>query len=294
MNKRFWVFATALAMTGAAVAAEMRFDRMSITKAPRVRITEGRWNMQGGVELTLFPQNPEARPLNIKANEIVFAWDTATQSGPQKVDLKGDVQVDGDIGTVASQTAVLDIPGDRLEFTERVTVDSEQFSGVTATQLIYNLANGDIEMSNMTVDRVPIEDMAPAREAPDPMLLTVADIRDWTGIMSAIKAEVAAEAPSPGKRLISLLPEEARAQFHALAPDAQLTDGMKRDFVGQLNRVLQMRQFYDAAAWDNVSLPEPVPALVSAQPESGAELIKLNRGLFEAAYPQFVERKVIQ
>ena len=294
MNKRFWVFAAALAMTGAALAAEMRFDRMSITKAPRVRITEGRWNMQGGVELTLFPQNPEAKPLNIKANEIIFAWDTATQSGPQKVDLKGDVQVDGDIGTIASQTAILDIPSDRLEFTERVTVDSEQFSGLTATQLIYNLANGDIEMSNVTADRVPIEGMSPAREAPDPMMLTVADVKDWAGIISAIKAEVAADAPSPGKRLISMLPEEARAQFNALAPDAQLTDGMKSDFVGQLNRVLQMREFYEAAAWEGVSLPESVQAFVNDQPESGAELIKLNRGLFEAAYPQFVEQKVIQ
>ena len=41
------------------------------------------------------------------------------------------------------------------------------------------------------------------------MLLTVADVTDWRGIIPAIKAQAAARR-RPGKRLVSLLPEEAR------------------------------------------------------------------------------------
>ena len=33
---------------------------------------------------------------------------------------------------------------------------------------------------------------------------------------------------------------------------------------------------------------------IPLQPESGSDLIKMNRGLFEAAYPQFVAQKVAQ
>ncbi|MEA3365236.1 MAG: hypothetical protein U9Q79_06300 [Candidatus Hydrogenedentes bacterium] len=284
----------ALCVAGTAVGGEMKFDRMSITKAPKVKITSGQWNMQGGVELTLFPLNPDEMPLKIKANEIVFAWDPGVQSGPEKVDLTGQVRVDGEIGVISSESASLDIVNDRLVFDQKVAVDSEQFSGLTASHLIYYLETGDIEMTDVTADRVPIEGMGGETEARDPMLLTVGDVKDWNGIIAAIKAQVAADSPSPGKRLISLLPEEARAQFNALAPDAQLTDDMKQDFVEQLNDVLEKKDFYAPAAWEGITLPEPVQALVNAKPEAGSELIKMNRGLFEAAYPQFIVAKVSQ
>jgi hypothetical protein len=67
---------------------------------------------------------------------------------------------------------------------------------------------------------------------------------------------------------------------------------MKKDFVGQLNKVLQRKDFYAAAAWSGVALSEPVQALANAKPASGPDLTKLNRGLFEAAFPQFVAHKV--
>lgn len=294
MKMRVLGLAIALCMAGAVFGGEMKFDRMSITKAPKVKITSGRWNMEGGVELTLFPLNPEEKPLNINANEIVFAWDPGVQSGPEKVDLTGKVHVDGEIGVISSASASLDIVNDRLVFNEEVTVDSEQFSGLTASHLIYHLETGDIEMTDVTADRVPIEGMGGEAEARDPMLLTVADVKDWSGILGAIKAQANADGPSPGKRLISLLPEEARAQFNAVAPDAQLTDGMKENFVEQLNDVLEKKEFYDPAAWEGIALPEPVEALVNAKPESRSELIKMNRGLFEAAYPEFIVPKVSQ
>lgn len=294
MKMRVFALAIACCVAAAAFGAEMKFDRMSITKAPKVKITSGRWNMEGGVELTLFPLNPEEKPLNIKANEIVFAWDPGVQTGPEKVDLSGKVRVDGEIGVISSESASLDIANDRLVFDQKVAVDSEQFSGLTASHLIYHLETGDIEMSDVTADRVPIEGMGGEAEAQDPMLLAVSDVKDWNGIIAAIKAQVAAETPSPGKRLISLLPEEARAQFNAIAPDAQLTGDMKEGFVEQLNDVLARKDFYDPAAWQGVSLPAPVQALVDAKPESGPELIKMNRGLFEAAYPQLIVPKVSQ
>jgi hypothetical protein len=284
----------ALCVAGTAFGGEMKFDRMSITKAPKVKITSGQWNMQGGVELTLFPLNPDEMPLNIKANEIVFAWDPGVQSGPEKVDLTGQVRVDGEIGVISSESASLDIVNDRLVFEQKVAVDSEQFSGLTASHLIYYLETGDIEMTDVTADRVPIEGMGGETEARDPMLLTVGDVKDWNGIIAAIKAQVAADGPSPGKRLISLLPEEAQAQFNALAPDAQLTDDMKQDFIEQLNDVLEKKDFYDTAAWEGIPLPEAVQALVNAKPDAGSELIKINRGLFEAAYPDFIVPKVSQ
>ena len=291
MKKRMWAFALALSVAAGAGAGEMKFDRMSITRAPKVKITEGRWHMQGGVALTLFSRNPDEKPLDIQASEIVFEWQPGEQ--PQKVDLKGNVSVDGEIGTISSQTALLDMTADTLIFTEKVNINSEAFQGISASRFIYHLGDGSIEMDDMvTTDTISLENLGGESEAQDPMLLTVADVTDWQGIIPAIRAQAAAGAASPGKRLVSLLPEEARAQFNAMAADAQLTAGMRKDFVGQLNKVLQRKDFYDAAAWEGTALPEPVQALVNAKPASGPDLIKLNRGLFETAFPQFVARKV--
>ena len=291
MKKRVWACVLSLVVALSTQAAEMKFDRMSITRAPRVKISEGRWHMQGGVALTLFSKDPAEKPLDIQASEIVFEWQPGEQ--PQKVDLKGEVKVDGEIGTISSQSALLDMATDTLVFTEKVKINSEAFPGITASRFTYHLADGSIEMDNMvTTDIISLEHLGGESPAQDPLLLTVADITDWQGILSAIKAQAAAEAASPGKQLLTLLPEEARAQFNALAPEAQLTAGMKKDFVGQLNNVLLRKDFYEAAAWDGVTLTEPVQALALAKPASGSDLIKLNRGLFEAAFPQAVAHKV--
>lgn len=292
MKKRMMVLALAMGLAAAASAGEMKFDRMSITQAPKTKITEGRWHIQGGVALTLFPRNTEEKPLDIKADEITLEWQPGEQ--PQKVDLKGNVNVKGEIGTISSQAALLDMANDSLVFTDQVNINSDQFQGVSASKFIYNLEDGSIDMENMTMTNVSLEGMGGEREARDPMLLTAADVTDWAGIMPAIKAQAAGEGASPGKRLIALLPEDARAQFNALAPNAQLTDGMKRDFVEQLNKVLQKKDFYDTGSWEGIALPAAVQALVDAKPESGSDLIKMNRGLFEAAYPQFVAQKVAQ
>ena len=42
-----------------------------------------------------------------------------------------------------------------------------------------------------------------------------------------------------------------------MAADAQLTAGMRKDFVGQLNKVLQRKDFYDAAAGKAPRCPNP-------------------------------------
>ena len=142
MKKRMWAFALALSVAAGAGAGEMKFDRMSITRAPKVKITEGRWHMQGGVALTLFSRNPDEKPLDIQASEIVFEWQPGEQ--PQKVDLKGNVSVDGEIGTISSQTALLDMTADTLIFTEKVNINSEAFQGISASRFIYHLGTAPL------------------------------------------------------------------------------------------------------------------------------------------------------
>ncbi len=121
-------------------------------------------------------------------------------------------------------------------------------------------------------------------------LLNRADVTNWKQFARELKAAADAPAPSPAKRIWSLLLPPTRELVTGLAkaewPDRYTTSQIAED----LNRLLLQRDFYDAAAWNGVALDAEVSGLLKTNRGSlsQADLCRLNSLLLAAAFPKLV------
>ncbi|GLV55921.1 hypothetical protein KDH_27650 [Dictyobacter sp. S3.2.2.5] len=119
---------------------------------------------------------------------------------------------------------------------------------------------------------------------PQPVL-TLEDILDWASLTQKLNNPAQA---GPGQRVWSLLPTSIQQVITQVAADAtKLTDQVKSDLLTAFNGILQRPDFYQAATFSGLSIPDPVKALLQADTVlSQNEIQKLNRLLLQAAYPQ--------
>jgi ABC-type transport system involved in multi-copper enzyme maturation permease subunit len=123
------------------------------------------------------------------------------------------------------------------------------------------------------------------------------DIVEAPQLAERLKEDGDKEKPSPGKRIWSLLDEDAKKKIEAMAKVG--TDEKRREREGRvvmagmgalrtgLNKLIERRDFYDAVVWGDVSLPKEAKDFLSrgADKLSKAELARMNRLLIEAAFP---------
>lgn len=121
-------------------------------------------------------------------------------------------------------------------------------------------------------------------------LLCTEDVRDWKGLVRQIRGESQAAGPSAGKHLWSLLDDESQEAFIAVA-SAEFPDRYTKGLVaGGISRILERPEFFDDAAWREVSVDEATAALMKQKSAdlTVAEICRRNCGLFAAAYRRFV------
>lgn len=292
---RHAIIATALLAAGLAGAQQggMKFERMQILKpAPIVEIRGGKLHsMQGGIELVLVPGDPSAESLEIRAQDILFTWGAGESSAPERVELKKNVRVRGEMGTILSDEALIDLGRDYLVFTGNAQLNTDLIKEGRASKIEMNLTTRDVTMFNVTSPNIELGAGSDSPEAADPMLLRADDVRDWPGLLARIKAQAQAAPASPGKRIVALLPERAREGLLQLSTDQPPPDSIKQDILKQFNGVLARDDFYDAAAWEGVALDDAVRTGLGTAPASRTERIALNRRLFQAAYPDEVVKR---
>ncbi len=83
--------------------------------------------------------------------------------------------------------------------------------------------------------------------------LTVAQVRDWEGLVADLAAAPASEAPrlQPARRVMELLEEDRRAQIAAAAAAGAVDDPLKQALIDDLNtEVLDRKDFYRPAEDD--------------------------------------------
>lgn len=119
-------------------------------------------------------------------------------------------------------------------------------------------------------------------------------VRNWPELAAKIKAQGADGQASPGSRIWSRLSDDLKAQL-ARFDDQSGGEGLG-DFVGplvdELNDVLGDRSFYDAAAWKEFEPGDEAADLLKrgVASLSGEDVVRLNRLLLEAAYPDEIPR----
>src|ERR1017187_4055317 len=123
-------------------------------------------------------------------------------------------------------------------------------------------------------------------------LLTETDVTDWKNFAQALKAQGGAPAPSPAKRVWSLMKPEAR-DFVTKLIQAEWPDKYtKSQITADLDRLLRQRDLYDEVSWRGVVLSPECAALLTTDRSqlSQADLCRLNMHLLAAAFPNLLAK----
>ena len=129
-----------------------------------------------------------------------------------------------------------------------------------------------------------------AGEAGSP-LLRVADVIDWSTLLTRLCQEAQGDDPAPGKRICQKLPEATAAEL--LNPRASMapTNALKMRLIRELNALLCDARLYEATAWRPVLLGQREAGLVQDLDDGklkDGDVVRLNRRLLELAYPGLI------
>lgn len=238
--------------------------------------------MTGGVEIRLISDDPGLETLPIKARTMRFVYGD-DKANPQRIIMEGGVNVAHPTAQVQADRAEWDFGASEMTFTGSVVMNNERMRDVRAESLTLDFESNRYRMSKVQADRVtlPQED-----RAADPNLLAAGDVTDWSGLVSTFKQQAAADAPSPGRRIYSLLDAEAQRVLGSAPVD--MIVGEKDRFLRQINGVLRNPGLYDEQAWSGVTVGEAARGLLAKAGRSPEETVLMNRWLVHAAYPAHI------
>jgi len=126
----------------------------------------------------------------------------------------------------------------------------------------------------------------------DSMFLAGDGVRDWSSFCSSAQEAGQAQAPSPGKRIWTLLPAEHREAFRNPALGQDLDEERKSRLAIMLNGVMKQKALYEGEAFSEVAVPDEAKELLGRDRDdlSKPEIFRLNRLLLAAAYPDQVAK----
>ncbi len=140
----------------------------------------------------------------------------------------------------------------------------------------------------------------PPDSAGDPAM-AVGDVAAWETFVAEVRRQAALPAPSPGKRLWSMLGEPMRRSLSDLGNQA-LPHDLAADLVDEINAIFRGGKFHDAEAWRGArgKLTGEAAALAARKAQGAAlsdhERMELGRAALEAAFGEQVlkRRRVYQ
>jgi hypothetical protein len=114
--------------------------------------------------------------------------------------------------------------------------------------------------------------------------------RAWQGLCRTLLAQARADTPSVGRRIHALMNAPSWKQVEEISTFKWPYKFVKSEVCRELCRLLERRDFYDAASWQGVMIPEEGRALLARDREelSTEELCRMNALLLRAAYPKAI------
>ena len=238
--------------------------------------------MTDGVRISLLSEDAALEPLPVRANTMHFTWEEGA-SRPSQIVMEGNVQVNHPQGELTADKGVWDFGSGELVFTGNPVMNSDTAKGVRGSKMVVNFNKNTMEIMDMSAAEVPLRgNGAPA----DPSLLDTGDVTDWPGLIDTLKAQMRADAPSPGKQVGAQLDEETRNIMVNVGTDALVQE--KGQLVKAMNSVLKAPGLYDEAAWEGIAPGDEATALLAKDTRTPAEQTRLNRLLLQAAYPEYI------
>lgn len=139
----------------------------------------------------------------------------------------------------------------------------------------------------------------------DPFAVSEDDIVDWSGLVAELRRQRQASDPTPARRPWSFFGAELQQRLAGLGPTDTVSAELAASLLGELNDILDRRDFYDAAAWQDADLGDEAQELLGKGIDSLSprEVVRLNRRLLERAWqgliveavdkPTFVGREIV-
>jgi hypothetical protein len=251
--------------------------------------------LSDGVEITLMSDDPEKKPLPLRANKMKFDWPEKKGTKPSRIILEGKVVVEHPLATVHAEKADWNFEQGILVFTGNPVMSTEQVKELRGERIILNFKENRFEVEKGRAKEIRLNapeaaEGAEGKTAPAPPgpALKESDIADWKGFLAKFVAQAKAGAPSPGKRVAQLL--DAKTRDTMLSSPADMLLKNKGGILKQLNRVLANPKLYDAACWQGIALDADAQALLAQTGLAPPDQMKLNRRLLEAAYSEFLAK----
>lgn len=124
-------------------------------------------------------------------------------------------------------------------------------------------------------------------------LLSEGDIWDWPGFCGKLYAERERKG-TPAARIWGLLPADAQQALEAIAKGTEAGGEGRRSALAALNALLKRLELYERESFAGVYVPlegeELLTRLLEKEGASDEEVLRLNRLLMEAAFPQQLEK----
>ena len=237
-------------------------------------------SMTDGAFIVLTPGDPADPELPIRAKEMHFTWPEGATMATAIV-MTGNVEIKHPKFTVRAQKADWDLDSGLLTFTGNPTIDGGGIEGMKGASFELNTKTNKLRiLGGFRADRVNLQG-GPTSD------FTEADIKDWTGLVDAIKAELKSDASNPGKQLTNLMAPEEKALLQSM--DTAIIVSKKGDLLKQLNKALPNPNLYSEAAWKGIALNENATALLAKEELTPVEQAQLNRLLLKAAYAKYMK-----
>jgi hypothetical protein len=244
--------------------------------------------MTDGVRITLRSENPELKPIPIEANTMKFTWPEQGGNRPSRIVLEGKVVIDHPEANVRADKADWDFEKGILTFTGSPVMKGPQApEGIEAQKIVLNFNEDRFEVYGGRAKEIRLGEMG-GEEGGEHKAgpLRAEDVPDWPAFLAIVRTQAAANEPSPGKRLVSLLDPQVQQAITSDEVEQLLKD--KGAIVKPINHALTNPKFYDAAAWQEIELGAEAKVLLGKGTRSTKESARLGRLLLEAAYPDLI------
>ena len=243
--------------------------------------------MTDGVKIRLLSDDPDKKPLPIKAQTMKFTWKEG-QSTPSMIVMDRNVEVNHPDAQITAGHAEWNFDSGEVVFTGDPVVNNDKIKGLRGEKMILNVKTNNFEVTRVRADQVPLQGMegGPGGGKGDASLLREGDVKDWAALIGSLRAEANAADAAPGKQIVSQISADNRKLL--MSVDTAVLLQRKGDIVKLVNSVLKSPKLYSEAAWKGRALGEEAQKLVAAEKRSPEEQTRLNRLLLNAAYPELV------
>jgi len=242
--------------------------------------------MTDGVKIRLLSDDPDKKPLPIKAQTMKFTWKEG-QSTPSTITMDKNVEVNHPDAQITAGHADWNFDSGEVVFTGDPVVNNDKIKGLRGDKMILNVKTNNFEVTRVRADQVPLQgmDAGPGGKG-DPSLLREGDVKDWAALIGRLRAEANAAGAAPGKQIVSQISADNRKLL--MSVDTAVLLQRKGDIVKLVNSVLKSPKLFSAEAWKGRTLAEEAQKLAAAETRSPEEQTRLNRLLLTAAYPELV------